>query len=25
MFIERAVERMSQSAPEGADLKSWKY
>jgi hypothetical protein len=25
MFIERAVERMSESAPEGADLSSWKY
>jgi hypothetical protein len=25
MFIERAVERMSQSAPEGSDLSSWKY
>jgi hypothetical protein len=25
MFIKRAVERMSKSAPEGADLKSWKY
>ena len=25
MFIERAVERINRSAPDGADLESWKY